>query len=444
MKNTTVIKSTETARQGFQFTKKMYARAREAQEKGTPVVWSMFGAWVPEIVLPAMDVTVIYPENYGAAAAAKQVNIPLLETCEADGFSPFICGYARTGIGFALRAQQHGGIPPDAPLGGMAKPLALIGCSLLCDARYKWFQSLGRYVDAPCYCFDNVHPSPTANHPEIRDCYLRYQAEEIRALVAFLEKRLGRKMDESRLNQAIDTALETHRIWHQCHELRKAVPCPMPSEDVWATMVPFYFMPTEKESLEFCQKLYAELKGRVENKVGAIPNEKYRLLFAELPPWHTLQLLNYLEDLGAISVIESFFYYPSSPPDIPANIRDPYLRLAYWSYQWWQRPRERACGEAELYPVQQYLEWAREYQCDGALLHALLSCRSATIGHAHARNVLLQHAKIPSLMIQSDIVDKRTFSEAEVKHQAEAFIEVMDNYKSIRQKEGMPVAHPLD
>lgn len=73
-KQTTAIKSTETAKQGYQFTRKMYAR--EAREKGTPVVWSMFGAWVTEIVLPAMDITVVYPENYGAAVAAKRANIP--------------------------------------------------------------------------------------------------------------------------------------------------------------------------------------------------------------------------------------------------------------------------------------------------------------------------------------------------------------------------------
>ena len=175
----------------------------------------------------------------------------------------------------------------------------------------------------------------------------------------------------------------------------------------------------------------------MENKIGAIENEKYRLLFAELPPWHTLELFDYLASLGAVSVIESYYYYAGPPLDIPQHVTNPLERLAWWLLLWWTRRHRRAENEAINYVVQEYLDWARDYRCDGAIMHDIVSCRSVTLRHMHARNVLLEYAKIPSLTLEGDIVDFRAWSEAEVKMRADAFVESMEHYKRIREQEAL-------
>ena len=337
-------------------------------------------------------------------------------------------------------------MPPDAPLGGMARPNLLVGGSYYCDARYKLYQALARYQDVPCYTLDVANP-PTNADPEAIQHYISYQVEELRYLIAYLETTFGRKMDWDKFCEVMDTTEKSVRLWLEIQELRKAVPCPMAAQDTWACMGPYFWMPGEKESLEFCQELYKEIKYRVENGIGAIPNEKYRLLFIELPLWHSLGLLNYLESLGALSVMESALYYPGPPA--PEGISDPLERLAWLSKSYDSKGRlfdPQARAEArdskKSWLMLKYLDWAQEYQLDGAVLHYLLSCRAASVELTHVKNVLLREVQIPSLRIESDVVDVRTFPEAEVKGQAEAFVEVMDHYKKIRQQKGLPVAHP--
>ena len=436
-KKTTATKRIETAKLGYGITKRMYARAREAAETGEPVAWVMGSTLgMTEIIIQAMDIVPIYPENYGAACAAKRAALPLLEACESEGFSAFVCGYARCTLGFSSQAAQYGGIPPDAPMGGMAKPIALIGRGMLCDAGIKWFQAVQRYFDVPIYVVDDKYTPVDSDweEEEVKRSFIQYQLEELRGLVAFLEKVLGRKADWDKIAEMVDIGLKTRETWRECNELRKAIPCPMTSQDSWAVMVPGFWLPAEKESLEFYRKLKEELTYRVENKIGAIPNERYRLMFNDLPPWHTLELFDYLADLGAAFVIESFTYLPQ-PNEIPPGVTDPLERLCWMHQNFWARPAyaSRVRQESGNWWVQQYLEWARDYHCDGAVMHDLLSCRSATTNHRYGKDQLLKHCLVPSLTIECDIVDERTYSEAQVKAQVEAFVETMEHYRKLRE-----------
>ncbi len=124
---------------------KTYTRMAEASKAGKPTAWCMVNWWEADPILYAMDVTVVYPENYGAVCAADGIAQVHLERSDAEGFPNYLCGYARNCIGYAARLKDFGGVPPDAPLGGMDKPMLLVNSGALCDARYKWFQSLGHY-----------------------------------------------------------------------------------------------------------------------------------------------------------------------------------------------------------------------------------------------------------------------------------------------------------
>ena len=84
-----------------------------------------------------------------------------------------------------------------------------------------------------------------------------------------------------------------------------------------------------------------------------------------------------------------------------------------------------------------YLEWAKTYQCDGALLHPLLTCRTATNHLMLVQDRLLNKLKVPSLVSEGDIVDLKLFNYADTMRKAEAFEEMMDHYKEMRRKEGL-------
>jgi benzoyl-CoA reductase/2-hydroxyglutaryl-CoA dehydratase subunit BcrC/BadD/HgdB len=442
-------KSLETTQLAGVIMKQGYARAKEAVAAGNPVAWVMAstngaGSVLWKAIDLLMGIPTIFPENYAALCAAKGTAIPFIEQALPEGFSNFLCGYAKTCIGYSRVMQESGEVPPGAPGGGMAKPAMFFASSEICDARYKWFQALTRYFDVPVFCLDSLGPyTADLEVEEFSKYYIKYRVREMREFVAGVEKLTGRKMDEDKLSELVDRALETARLWHECHQMRRAIPCPMPWEDMWSCITPGMYHIGTPEALDFYRKLYAELKERVDKGIGAIPDEKYRLIWGALAPWHTLSICNYLESLGAVGVVETWEYTPGPPPPIPEGVTDPYERIAWWYLWWYTHHYPRARGKSEHFRNQIYLEWARDYLADGAVLHWIITCRTVSVGEVQAKDVLLKYARIPSLIVEGDLIDPRFFNEAQFKVQADAFIEAMEHYKRIRQEEGLPVAHPV-
>lgn len=418
---------------------KMYARTVAAIKASKPTAWCQVNWWEADPILRAMDVEVVYPENYGAVCAADGVAQDYLARSDADGFPTYLCGYARNCIGYTARMKDLGTIPPEAPLGGMGKPTLLLSSGALCDARYKWFQSLGRYLDAPVWTVELPHPGVVESQRE--DAYERdinFMVEGLREFIAFLEHLLDKKMDWNKLDEIVNDFIALNQIWYEINELRKARPCPMHSRDFWTCMTASLYPAGDlKESLKLYQDMLVEMKDRVKNKIGAVDNERYRLAFAELPPWHDLKIFDELAERGWNFVIESWAYHPPKPIDL-SKVSDPLERIARQTYQWFTGYFKDAArnGEYMGYFAYPYLELVRDYQCDGAFLHPLLSCRTATNHLMMVQDRLMQRLKVPSLVVEGDIVDLKLFDHAGALRKAEVFAETMDHYKKVRREIG--------
>ena len=417
---------------------RMYEGGVEAAKEGKPVAWCMVNWWEGDPILKAMDVIAVYPENYGTVCAAMGAAQDYLGRSEAEGFPTHLCGYARNCIGYTARMIELGDIPPEAPMGGMAKPTFLMSSGGFCDARYKWFQALRRYWDVPVWVLEFPHPGVKEAAMEgAFENIIKYMVEELKAFVDFLERLLGKKMDWDRLSEALDNQEKVFRVWWETNELRKAVPCPMNARDFWTCMVPCYYLSGEKETLDAYRAVYDEVKARVDGGIGAVAEEKYRLMFAELPPWHSLGFFDKLAERGWNFVIESMGYHPPPPIDM-TRVTDPLERVARFTFGYYASGYMNApLGERSAVGAQPYLNWAREYKLDGILLHPLLTCRTATFWLTHAANVAMERIRVPSLFVEGDIVDLTVFNEAQALSQAEAFEETMEHYREVRRKEGL-------
>jgi len=418
----------------------MYQRGVEASKIGKPTAWSMVNWWEADPILKAIDIEIVYPENYGAVCAAFGAAPAYLDRSDSDGFPTHMCGYARNCIGYAARMKDLGEIPPEAPMGGMAKPILLLSSGSLCDARYKWFQALGRYLDAPVWTVEIPHPGVEESFMEgVYESAINFMVKELGEFVTFLERLLAKKMDWDKLAEITDDIIKINRLWYEINELRKARPCPMHSRDFWSCMnASLYPAGDPKESLKLYQDMYQEVKDRVENKIGAVAEEKYRLAFAELPPWHDLKIFDELAERGWNFVIESWAYHPPKPIDT-SQVSNPLERIAKETYQWFTGSFKGALKAKEYmgYFAYPYLEYARDYQCDGALLHPLLTCRTATNHLMLVQDRLLNRLKIPSLVAEGDIVDLKLFDHADTMRKAETLEEMMDHYRGVRREEGL-------
>jgi len=417
-----------------------YERAIESGKEERPVVWSMVNWWEGDPIVKAMGLDMVYPEDYGAVCAAFGAAPAYLERSDADGFPNHMCGYARNCIGYTARMMDLGEIPPEAPMGGMPKPALFLSSGSLCDARYKWFQSLGRYLDAPVWTLEIPHPG--VKEFAVEGTYerdIKFMVEELREFVTFLERMLGKKMDWDKLEEMMEDTIEMNRVWYEVNQLRKAKPCPMHSRDFWSCMpASLYMAGNPKETAELYRKMYDEVKGRVDNHEGALPiEEKYRLAFVELPPWHSLGFFNQLAERGWNFVYESWNYHPPKPIDL-SKVSDPLERIARYSYNWLTGYYKGAFEAKEWwgYFAYPYLEKVREYKCDGVLLHPLLTCRTATNHLMYVQDMLMRRLKVPSMTAEGDIVDLKLFDPVDTLKKAETFEETMEHYREVRRKEG--------
>lgn len=417
----------------------MYSEGTLAAAEGRPVAWSMVNWWEGDLIMRAMGVTPVYPENFGTVCASTGIAQKYLGVSAAEGFPTHLCGYAQNCIGYTAEMKRAGEVPEGAPMGGMAAPTFMVCSEALCDARYKWFQSLRQFWNIPVWTLPCPHPDLNMiNDSEINKTNIDYMQTELEAFVEFLENLLKKKLDRDQLAAMMDNAENVFEVWWEVNRLRKAKPCPMHSRDFWTMMVPCLYLCTERESLEAYRKVYDEVKARVDGNVGAVSEEKYRLMFAELPPWHSLGFFDKLAERGWNFVCESAIGYHAPPPlelEGTDNILNRLARWTYWEFTHWSWHALK-----KSYPlfgaVQKHYNWAIEYQIDGIMTHPLVTCRTATFWLNHAANVLRDKLDIPGMAVQGDIVDLTVFDAANALNQAPAFEEAMEHFRQVRKSKG--------
>jgi len=394
----------------------------------------------------------VYPENYSSVCAAQKLATPFLERSDAEGFPNHLCGYARACIGYSARmADLDGEIPREAPAGGMPKPTLLVASGEVCDARFKWFQSLGRFFNAPVWTLES--PDPGLRERLAEGTYerdVRFLTRELKSFVAFLEKVLGKKMDWDKFSFIGDGTSEINRIRWEINQLRKQKPGPMHTRDFWSAMPAALYRGAVNTQvvIDEHRRMYDEVKYRVDHKIAGINRqERYRLSFEGLPPWHSLGFLEQLANRGWNFVIESS-YRPSRPIDIDlSRYGDPierYVRSRYESLSATidaeYEPTEAVLLKEEILRTgnSSYLDLKhiRDHQCDGAFLHVLLSCRANSSGLYLLRERMQDVLKVPSLVVEGDIIDTTLFNPDDAMKRAEAFEESMDHYKKARRELG--------
>jgi len=418
---------------------KMYSEGNLAAEEGRPVAWAMVNWWEGDIIMRAMGVTPVYPENYGTVCASDGIVQKYMGVSAAEGFPTHLCGYAQNALGYTTEMKKEGQVPPDAPMGGMAKPTFMLCSEGMCDARYKWFQSLRQYWDVPIWTLSFPHPDFYDLQDEsIHQINIDYMAAEIEGFIAFLEGLLKKKIDYDKLEEMLANQEKVFQVWWEINDLRRAIPCPVHGRDFWTMMVPCLYQAYDPQTLAVYQAVYKEVKERVDNGVGALSEERYRLLFAEIPPWASLGFFDKLAERGWNFVAESMGYHPPPPMELPGN-GDIKQRIARWTYWFYISHVYRASKKGYYIAgaAQPYYNWAIEYKADGMLIHPVVTCRTATFWLTHTINVLKEKLEIPGLSIQGDIVDITLFDAASALNQAPAFEEAMDHFRQVRKTKGL-------
>jgi benzoyl-CoA reductase subunit B len=423
-----------------------------AKEK-KPVAWSMldFGFYPP--VLNALSIEAVYPENYGTVCASSGAATPFLDRSEAEGFPSHLCGYAQNCFGYAAEMfnDLDGSIPDKAPQGGMPKPIVLLASGAACDARYKWFQALGRYIDVPVWTLESPRSSQRESMSEgAYEREVKFLMAELKNFIAFMEKMVGKKIDWDTFSRNIDEMIDLDAIWANItDEMRMNRPCPMHSRDYFSAMNSSLFRTKDPARVMSLYKdMYREVEGRIERKEGGINYpEKYRMAFFGLAPWHALSLFDRLAERGWNFVRED--YHNTRPMKEDAKkIADPIRRLVQYRHRSLQQqiedeftPKEAELVYDEIKKTgisnRTSVQFARKYQLDGVIFHSNLTCRTQSGNQNGRQKNLLDIYNVPSLIIEGDIVDARLFDMEGTLRKCEAFEETMQHYRGVRRGAGL-------
>jgi benzoyl-CoA reductase subunit B len=90
--------------------------------------------------------------------------------------------------------------------------------------------------------------------------------------------------------------------------------------------------------------------------------------------------------------------------------------------------------DAMLFHDQALIQAIDDFDLDGVVYHPIKSCRTVSTSLADSRRVVLENRDVLALYIESDMMDKRVVSEAQLKNRIDAFFEGLDSRKLRRER----------
>jgi bcr-type benzoyl-CoA reductase subunit B len=380
-----------------------YIEAKTTGQK--PIAWVTSGA--PVEFLYAMDVLPIYPENYAAMCAASHQSVELMEAAEAAGFSQDICAYARTDFGADI---LQGG-----PAAGLPAPHFLLCSTNICKTVIKWYEVVARKYDVPLFIVDTPFL-----HDGLSPALIDYTISQFKDLEHFLADFLKRPFDHDRFLEVLSLSREASMYWRQMLYLCKTIPAPINSLDSFIHLGPIVTLRGTRECVDYYKFLHEEVAERAKKKIGSIPNEKYRVLWDNLPVWFKMsQLSKFFEEKGCALVVTTYAnswgglddYEEDSTGDVYTAIASAYLNV-YINLGFEER-------------IKYLAQLIEEFSLTGFIMHSNRSCKPYSVGMYRLQEELSKLTGKPGVVIEADQNDPRVYSDAQVETRLEAFIESM-------------------
>ncbi len=380
-----------------------YLDAMTAGQNNKLVAWITSGGPVEPLI--AMDIIPVYPENHGAMIGASKMGEDLCLKAEDMGYSSDLCSYARADIACSI---VKGG-----PIGGLPKPDMLICCNNICGTVLKWYEVQARLYKVPLFILDTP-VCHTHYSPEIA----KYVQAQVKEYITFLEKITKRKFDYDKLNKVGKLAVQAQKLWKKILNTTTNKPSPMSCFDAFFFLALIVTLRGTQTAVDFYKELLEEMEQRVKKGISIVPDEKYRLLWDNLPLWYQLKWLSSkFSDHDACLVADTYTTAWCSAlkytdqNDFLGSIAQAYTRI-YLNI-----------GIDQM--ADQVIEMIKFYDINGFIMHSNRSCKPYSFGQMDIMKIVQEKTKIPVLMIEADMVDPRSFSQSQVETRIDAFMEII-------------------
>ncbi len=394
-----------------------YIEAKSAAQSGRKVAWITSGGPVEPLI--AMDIIPVYPENHGAMIGAAKMGTELCEKAEAMGYSSDLCAYARADIACA---PMNGG-----PIGGLPRPDMLVCCNNICGTVLKWYEVQARHLNVPLFILD----TPVC-HTGISREALRYVRCQLDEYLDFLQSCARRPLERDRLEHVGHLSMQAQRLWQEVLDTAMHHPAPMSAFDAFFHLALIVTLRGTQTVVDYYQTLLYEMKARIVQGIGAVARERYRLLWDNLPIWHRTRWLSdtfaahdacLVADTYTSAWCSSLHYLDET--DFLGSMAEGYTRI-------YLNMGVDAMADAVVAMIDRY-------DIHGLVMHSNRSCKPYSLGQYDIRQIVHQRRHIPTLMIEADMIDPRSFAQEQTATRIEAFMEMLARSATLPEiRDGRP------
>ena len=404
-------------REGARLFREWYDELSRAAADGRGGAYAFVMGSLGEL-LRTFDLPLVLPEINSLQTAVRHVAPDYLNQAEDYGYSPDICGYVKADVATQLREGQ-------LPMGRIPRPAIAIATNA-CNTYIKWAEIWERMHGCPVVTLD-IPGSRSAGRatwpgdPAFENDR-RYVAAQLRELIPVLERVSGVRFDPDRLREHLSHAEALSRSWSRVLELNRARPAPFNalSDGTVFLGVANAYRGTAAGARYF-EDLLAEMDYKSANGIGTTTAERFRLVFVGVPCYPLFRRFNemFTEREGGF-VHSTYLWFASGGAHAAYEpvATDPLERLAENVLV-----GVRDAMDSMFFHTEPLLRMVKEYEVDGVVYHPIKSCRTVSTGLADSRRALLEAADVPSLFLESDMMDRRVVSEAQLKNRIDAFFE---------------------
>jgi benzoyl-CoA reductase subunit B len=407
----------------------LFKELSTAKETGKKVVYTFVPGNLSELIR-CFDMLPVYPEINALQSGMRKKSGSFIREAERFGHSEDVCTYVKCDIGMML----NGNVGPTGEK--IPDPDLLLLSYTGCFTFLKWFESLeDLYPGVPIAM---LH-TPYQEGGEITEEMTSYMVKQLKEeVIPKMEKVSGVKYDETKLMGILENSAKAEDLIVKIFDTPKNVPSPI---DAYFAGV-YYIGPINigfrgtPEAVEYYNELYKEILERVEKGFGPVTpegelkEERFRLVVEGPPNWTSFrEFWKLFYDLGAVIVASSYTKVGGvydmgfrHDPGKPLESLSEYCMTCYTNLNLPQR-------------VDLLSTCIKEYHADGFLVNSIKSCNSFSAGQLLMMRKLEEELEIPVGFIESDLVDPRYFSYANIKNRLESFFQMLDQRKIILEQE---------
>lgn len=371
-------------------------QAAQAYRYKEKVTWTT--AFFPNEMLYLFDLVPFAPEVAAGAAAAFELTPELLQEAENIGLSSDCCSFHR--------CAAAGAVLDYFPL-----PKFLTASAHLCDGASRLFQYMAERYKRPLYFLD----VPSKNNSNS----VRYVAAQLEQIAEILERQTGTTLTAERINKVFENVNEARRYQIEVNRIRQNGKPPLSGEEGLGFVYLLFLGSGHPQTVKIWRSLAEELRREIHvgTELNLHKNEnRIRLIWLHLRPYHSSELISYLEkELGSSIVMEevNFVYWP------PLDSQKPFESLA-----------RKILANPGLGPLNRRFDsiekMVTDYNAYGVVHFSHWGCRQS-VGGTPLLKKYLKKKQIPFLSLDGDCIDGSSFPWGQARTRIDSFCELLQH-----------------